>query len=159
MTEAVLGHVSLTIVSPAMRLLPNGMDSYAARALLLAIGLQESRFIHRAQINGPARGFWQFEKAGVAGVMQHGASRKHAESACSTVRVPFWRDEIWASLEFNDVLAAAFARLLLWTSPRPLPTEGEGEYAWDYYISCWRPGKPHRTTWDDFYKLAWRSVG
>ena len=28
--------------------------------MLLAIGLQESRFVHRRQIGGPACGFWQF---------------------------------------------------------------------------------------------------
>ena len=48
------------ILDPAAKLLP-GMDSAKARVMLLAIGLQESRFEHRRQIGGPARGFWQFE--------------------------------------------------------------------------------------------------
>ena len=38
--------------------------STAADVLLLAIGLQESRFEHRQQIGGPARSFWQFERGG-----------------------------------------------------------------------------------------------
>ncbi|MCV6902125.1 MAG: hypothetical protein NTT76_05400, partial [Achromobacter xylosoxidans] len=51
-----------TGISPALALLPAGMDTQAAHVMLLAIGLQESRFTHRQQIGGPARGFWQFEK-------------------------------------------------------------------------------------------------
>ena len=49
-------------VRPAMALLPARMDTPEADCMLLAIGLQESRFVHRRQIGGPARGFWQFEK-------------------------------------------------------------------------------------------------
>ena len=48
----------------ACSLLPARMDTRAARALLVAIGLQESRFEHRRQIGGPARGFFQFEAMG-----------------------------------------------------------------------------------------------
>lgn len=52
------------ILDPALKLLPS-MDSVRARMMLLAIGLQESRFEHRRQLgNGPARGFWQFESGG-----------------------------------------------------------------------------------------------
>jgi hypothetical protein len=50
------------IFDDAAKLLPF-MDSPKARVLSAAIGHQESRFIHRRQINGPARGFWQFERA------------------------------------------------------------------------------------------------
>src|SRR5690606_35531315 len=57
---------------PAYALLPSRMDSDRATVMLLAIGLQESRFEHRRQIKGPARGFWQFERGGgVRGVMTH----------------------------------------------------------------------------------------
>ena len=39
------------ILDPSLKLLP-GMDSPKARMMLLAIGLQESRFEHRRQIGG-----------------------------------------------------------------------------------------------------------
>ena len=48
-------------LEPALKLLPEKMDSQAARAELVAIGLQESRLKYRAQIGGPARGYHQFE--------------------------------------------------------------------------------------------------
>ena len=48
----------------AFALLPPAMDTPDARVLLLAIGLQESKFSHRLQIGGPARGYWQFEQGG-----------------------------------------------------------------------------------------------
>ena len=61
------------------------------------------------------------------------------------------------ALATADPLAAAFARLLLWTDPRPIPS-GSPQAAWDYYIRNWRPGKPHRHTWDAFYRQAEQAV-
>ncbi|MGL5703631.1 MAG: hypothetical protein ACRCW5_11040, partial [Cetobacterium sp.] len=50
-----------TIINPALELLPSKMNSDKAKVMLLAIGLQESRLIHRRQIRGPAKSFLQFE--------------------------------------------------------------------------------------------------
>ncbi len=77
---------------PAMALLPARMDTSEARCMLLAIGLQESRFVHRRQIGGPARGFWQFERGtpasrgGVWGVFLHAASRDWLAELCRARR-------------------------------------------------------------------------
>lgn len=50
--------ITTQAIEPALSLLPARMDSSRARAMLLAIGLQESRFEYRRQMNnGPARGF------------------------------------------------------------------------------------------------------
>ena len=49
-----------TIIEPTLRILPPMMTSDAAKAMLLAIGMQESRLTHRKQIGGPAMGLWQF---------------------------------------------------------------------------------------------------
>ena len=66
------------VYAETMQLLPAKMDSPQARAMLKAIALQESRFEHRKQIGGPARGFWQFEQGGgVRGVLNHPYSREH----------------------------------------------------------------------------------
>lgn len=141
---------------------PNGK---AAEALLLAIGLQESRFKVRDQIVpgkapgqvGPATGYWQFEKGGgVAGVMQHHLTADIARKAASDAGVPFTRDAIWRHLATpaGDELAAVFARLLLFTDARPLPpaTVEAEEDAYQYYLRNWRPGKPHRETWGAFWR-------
>jgi hypothetical protein len=150
-------------IAPALALLPPHMDSREARVMLLAIGLQESRFMFRFQKiagrpyqKGPARGFWQFERAGgVHGVMVHPASGDLAERICIERAVPFDSVLIHARLETDDVLAAAFARLLLWTDRDPLPGVDAGvDIAWNYYLRNWRPGKPHRETWDAFHAQA-----
>lgn len=138
-----------------------------AEAMMLAIGLQESRFIHRDQVVpgklagqvGPATGFWQFEKGGgVAGVMQHAMTADIARHVAAASAIAFDRDVIWRSFATpaGDQLAAAFARLLLFTDPRPLPeaaAESE-EAAWQCYVRNWRPGKPHRDTWGGFWSQA-----
>ena len=142
------------ILTPAAKLLPS-MNSPKANFMLLAIGFQESRFEHRRQIGGPARGFWQFEQGGgVRGVLMHKASSYDAAKICHARGVGSSAKEVYERLEHDDILACCFARLLLWTDPRPLPMVGDVETAWDYYERNWRPGKPHRKTWDDMYQRA-----
>jgi hypothetical protein len=72
--------------------------------------------------------------------------------------VPATDAAVYAALEHDDVLAAAFARLLLWTDPEPLPAVGEVQRAWALYLRTWRPGKPHRQTWDALYAQTMEEV-
>lgn len=147
-------------ITPALALLPAGMDTPAARVMLLAIGLQESRFVHRRQIGGPARGFWQFEKGtrasrgGVWGVYLHAASKDRLAALCKARSVTCDPDAIYAALEYDDVLAAGVARLLLWTDPKALPPVGDAEAGWALYLRTWRPGRPHPQTWAELYRQA-----
>ncbi|MFY1881496.1 hypothetical protein ACOTCJ_18150 [Achromobacter xylosoxidans] len=147
-------------IGPALAVLPAGMDTSAARVMLLAIGLQESRFLHRRQIVGPARGFWQFEKGtrasrgGVWGVFLHAASKAHLVALCRARSVACDPDAIYSALEYDDVLAAGVARLLLWTDPKALPAVGDAGAGWSLYLRTWRPGKPHPHTWPDLYRQA-----
>ena len=161
-----LSEIRERAIAPALALLPARMRSDAAEVLLLAIGLQESRFQHRRQLvgtpprpTGPATGFWQFERGGgVIGVLQHRASRDHALTLCAARGVEPVSQSVWQALQHDDVLAAGFARLLLWTDPHRLPALGDAQAAWDLYIRTWRPGKPHRQTWDALYAQALREA-
>ena len=144
-----------TAIAPALALLPANRDTREARVMLLASGLQESRFLHRRQIGGPARGFWQFEQGGgVRGVLMHPFSRDLAYSVCDEREVAATARDVYNTLEHDDVLAAAFARLLLWTDFQRLPSLGDAEGAWALYLRTWRPGKPHPETWPDLYRQA-----
>lgn len=143
-----------TIIAPAAKLLPS-MDSPKARMMLLAIGFQESRFEHRRQVGGPARGFWQFEQGGgVKGVLLHKSSAYDATKICYARGVGSSVKDVYERLENDDILACCFARLLLLTDPKPLPLIGDLDGSWAYYLRNWRPGKPHRDTWDDMYARA-----
>ena len=145
-------------IRPALTLLPSRMDSPEAVALLLAIGGQESRFEHREQIRGPARGFYQFESAGIAGVLRHHASAQLSSEVCETLHYPATVEAVHAAVRDNDVLATVFARLLLWTHPAALPGRADADGAWAYYLALWRPGKPHAKTWPTYHALAWRQI-
>lgn len=150
-----LSQIIETAVNPALALLPSAMDTPQARVMLLAIGLQESRFVHRRQIGGPARGFWQFEKGGgVRGVLTHASTREQAQLVSKARGVPATADAVYDALDKDDVLAAAFARLLLWSDPKALPALGDADAAWALYLRTWRPGKPHPQTWPDLYRQA-----
>lgn len=153
MIEIIAAH----IIPAAYAVLPPAMASPQATALLLAIGLQESRFTARHQEHGPARGFWQFETAGVHGVLTHERSAGPIRAALQRLcyREPFDVSPLQLALEHNDVLAACFARCLLWTDPDPLPERTNAVAGWSFYRSLWRPGRPRVETWATNYRGAW----
>lgn len=147
------------IILPALAILPPPMTSIRAQVMLLAIGQQESGLTHRRQLGGgPARGLWQFERAGIQGVLHHPATMEHAASVCWRCANAGTTAAVYHQIESDDILACAFARLLLWTLPGALPVRGQAEEGWRQYIAAWRPGKPHRHTWDEFYEEAWATV-
>lgn len=150
-------------VDQAFALLPKEMDVPLVRVLHAAIGYQESRYEHRRQVisvlgelreSGPACGYWQFEKGGgVKGVMQFGGKvQELAEKVCKARGVRWDREAVWLALVKDDVLAAAFARLLIYTDPHRLP--GTAQAGWEMYQRVWRPGKPHPATWARAYAFA-----
>ncbi|MFY2035866.1 hypothetical protein ACOTDT_18905 [Achromobacter xylosoxidans] len=142
-----------TAITPALALLPARMDTPEARVMLLAIGLQESRFIDRRQLvgsppqpTGPAKSFWQAEQGGgmVSGVRTHGATRDLAAQLYRARGVAADNAAIWNAIEQDDVLAAGLARLLLWSDPALLPVVGDEQGAWNLYLRTWRPGAYER---------------
>ena len=155
-------------IDPGLALLPSAMDTPAARVLMLAICGQEADFHHRWQVvdrarphvMGPARGLWQFERGGgVRGVLTHASSRTHAEDLCRLRGVPATLDGVYNALHADDVLAAGFARLLLWTDAAPLPAVGDVETAWKLYLRTWRPGAYTRGTEEQRSKLRAKWAG
>jgi hypothetical protein len=148
----------LELLDKAMKGYP-AWDTPRARHLLIAIGLQESRLKYREQVipnrkpgtKGPALGLWQFERGGgVRGVLNHPVSAPAARILVGSQP----EHDVWLALEKDDVLAAKFARLLLLTDPRPLPSRSNTQAGWNYYIRNWRPGKPHPETWGKFWRQA-----
>ena len=150
--------VDAWVLPTAYQLLPSEMRSPEAHAMLLAIGLQETGFLERRQLEGgPARGLWQFERGGgTAGVLSHPDSKPHAMKVLRELHYPEPAvAAVHVALEHNDILAAAFARLLLWTLPDRLPKRGQPWVAWAQYLKAWRPGEPRRATWSAYYTRAW----
>lgn len=148
--------VPFNAIRKALDLLPRQMTSDRALVMLYAIGLQESRFEHRRQVikrggklvpEGPAKGFWQFERGGgCKGIVEHQATRFWAHHLCASRGVAFNATAIWNAIEHDDVLAAGCARLLLFADPRVLPDITDEQGAWNLYIRQWRPGAWSRGT-------------
>lgn len=154
MTDELLDEITRNAINPALALLPLKMNSPVAVMLLLAIGLQESGLCARCQIvqgggRGPARGLWQNERGGgVLGVLTNPATKFHAQRVCAALGVSPDSQTVWAALETNDVLAAAFARLILFADPRALPSKDDQAGGWALYADrAWRPGKPRPDEW------------
>ena len=148
------------ILPAALALLPAKMDTPEARAMLLCIALQESKFSHRRQVQGPARGYWQFEaRGGVMGVLAHQKTAMLAIGVCGWLDYDPSYPVVYEAIADNDILACAFARLLLWTLPYALPGQDEPDKGWAAYIAAWRPGRPHPETWAAHWDMAWAALG
>ena len=174
-----LKEINNRVITPMFELLGKNYDSVEARQMLLTIGLQESRFTSRRQLinkivdgkkmlvpEGPAIGFWQFElgnetsKGGVWGVLNHYRVGPIAKQFCRQLGIAADPKTVWRAMEVNDILACGFARLLLLADAKALPKIGSVEDAWECYAErTWRPGQPHRATWDGFYSQARKELG
>lgn len=141
----------MTLVSDirqGLALLPPQMGTRPTRIMLIAINGQENPRRLEQQVGGPARGDYQFEKGGgVKGVMTHAASKDHCKTVCKARGVQFDADAIYEAIGTDPILAAALARLLLWTDPKPMPAAGDEKGGWALYERVWRPGKPHPDRW------------
>lgn len=127
--------------------------------MILTICLQESKLTARRQVGGPARGYAQFEQGGgVTGVFNHPSTAGAVKIVCAALDVSPTIVGIYSALEQNDVLAAALARLLLWTLPNSIPPKENPEAGWLQYIAAWRPGAPHKDTWANNWSHAWAVV-
>ena len=134
--------------------------------MLLATGLQESAMNARVQGgrgtkrgNGPARSLWQFEKmGGVAEILTSPDTKDYAVPICRLLLYEPTPETVHAVMADNDILAAVFARLLLWRDPRPMPSPIEAQKGWSIYLRNWRPGKPHPETWPAYFARAWQVV-
>lgn len=147
----LLHRINSGSLSDGLRLLPRNMDSLRARALLLTIGLQESRFLYRRQMVGspprpvgPAVSFYQFETGGIRGLLTHRATKAHVQGLCKHFGLPPTERAIWEAMKTNDDLGAAVARLNLWWATDPLPEIDDVDRSWLYYLNCWRPGAVKR---------------
>lgn len=139
------------------------VDTVIARRFVLAIALQESGLAHRRQVssggleNGPAASFWQFEQGGgCAGVLRHPSAAARMRGVCADFNVEPTPAGLWEAIRYNDIVAAAAARLLVYTLPQGMPTTGTE--AWTQYVSAWRPGKPHPERWAANWALAGQVV-
>lgn len=168
--------------------LPPPMTSDEARLMMLAIQGQEDPGLIRYQLvkrtqrtlpenvisekwaKGPGRGAWQFEQGGgVKGVLEHPSTGAIATYACLKLDVLNSSGAVWRRLEHDDILSACFARLLLWSDPKPLPKIGDEEGAWNLYLRTWRPGAyangsemkraELRAKWHRNYKEAMTELG
>lgn len=154
--------MSFTAFGPIYRaacsLLPSALDTPNAKAMAIAAALQETRFDARRQIGGPAHGFWQFELGGVRGVLNHRASQPIIRSVLDRLDYDYAPETSYTAIEHNDVLAFAYARLLLYTLPQPLPERTDPAEGWRQYYDAWRPGKPYPEKWPANYAQAWQFI-
>lgn len=128
-------------IAAGLALLPPKMDTLSASVLLYATSRQENPKRLAQQVGGPAVGDYQFERGGgVRGVMTHHSVADITRHVCNERGVAFAAGPIYEALKNDPILAAALARLLYYTDPKPLPLAGDEAGAWELYLRTWRPG-------------------
>ena len=171
-SSEVVWHIWRHIFPAAFSLLPGKMDTPQARAQVLAIGFQESDFVARQQGGtrrkagqGPAKGFWQFEKAGGCPELLEPGLAVYTLTACAALGYPNpTAADLHEAIEHNDVLALIGARLLLYKDPRTMPESTQVDKGWQIYVARWRPGAvteggrravEARERWTGSFHRAW----
>ena len=140
--------------------LPPNMNTPQARVELCAIAGQESGLAVRQQRGGgPAHSLWQFEPNGITAVLRHWATSAYATEVCAAADIDATTDAVYTQMLLDDVLGCRFARLLLWSDSHALPTIGDADGAWAYYLRNWRPGTPDKARWAYWYNQATSAVG
>jgi hypothetical protein len=146
-----------TLFPVAFSIMGERFDSDQARAMLMAIALQESGLTHRTQHgSGPARSFWQFETIGIVGLFSNPRTESMLVDACEVLCVSPGVVDVYDAIEHNDVLALICARALLSQVPQRLPERDDPDGGWDQYVRQWRPGRPRRDSWNAHFSTAWQ---
>lgn len=155
-------------VDPALSLLPGSARTDEARAFLIAIALQETLLRKRRQAaDGPAHSYFQFELGTVELIWKHATTTKAAREICRTLDIAETPLGVFVAMEFHDILACYYARLLLLTVPRELPARRDVEEGWSQYVWTWRPGAVAKSQesaaraqmrWPSNYQDAWYAV-
>ena len=133
-----------------------------SHVLLLAIAGQETNY--RTRLQQPidfAHGWFQFELGGATkGVLSNSATSIIAKRLCANYNLVATPKAVWTTLgkPEGDNLAVGFARLLLWSDPKPLPAVGDEDAAYATYIKNWGPGKPDRARWRMVYPQAMKVI-
>lgn len=155
-------------VDPALSLLPPSTRTNEARAFLVAIALQETQLVKRRQAaDGPAHSFLQFELGTVELIWKHETTKKASREICRLLAIQEAPLAVFVAMEYNDVVACYFGRLLLLTVPRELPAHGDVDEGWSQYVGTWRPGAVAKggesaarakMRWPGNYLDAWHTV-
>lgn len=155
------------IIPAALSLLPEKMDSPEARAILVAIALQETALRHRYQVGVPEQGLregkfgfglWQFELPQVGLILRHDVVGPLARNVLKALVYDPGdppHERIHAAMEHNDILQAAFSRLLLWPDAAPLPKRDDVQGSLATYLRVWRPGRARPEIWPANWAAAW----
>lgn len=152
----MLAAIRRSILNPALALLPESLSGREAEVLLLTTGLAASGFRNRRDARSQGRGYWRAEPDGVmvGGVLRAVQTRDLAVAVCDARQVPPIAERVYSALEHDDVLAAALARLLLWSDPAGLPPLGDEAGAWACYQRHWAVDESDRRSWAIHYRLA-----
>jgi hypothetical protein len=156
-------------IRPALRVMPRKFQGPHAECMLAAIPAQETNYAsvyqldeHGQPIENLARGLYQFELGGVQATLVHESNFWLRPFLMRRGFISPTPEAIHYALPASSSLAVWIARSNLWWYHKPLvdpiADAQHEEESWQYYLFCWRPGKPHRELWHDAWYNAVAAV-
>ena len=122
-TKQQATYFQYSIIQPTLRHL--GLWSLAANELLLGTALIESNLIHRRQLGGRARGFFQMEPATHNDIWENFLKYRAQVGDRVKQLLTSERDDKIVELEVNDKYACAMARVHYLRVSAPPPQAGD----------------------------------
>lgn len=154
-------HALETIIVPTLAPLGAPFDTRDARLMLVAAGMQESRFEARDQgdpdVPGPARGLWQFEKIACRDFVERGHRRLQHAVRCRRAIGVLEPMRLWWLIgepRFDPVACLLARDALFRHVAEPLPQPGDVDEAWRQYVAAWKPGQRDRERWTRSYAAS-----
>ena len=145
--------------SAAMALLPAHLTCAESKAMLIAIAMQSSQFSFRRELMGHDRSFWALgAQTHIKVVAEHELTRGPIAAVCDALCYDTSVFSAYMAVEHNDILACAYARLLLSLVPGKLPSRDQPQLGWDQYLAVWRPSHPRPEPWPVHFRRAWDAV-
>lgn len=139
--------------------IPSIRASVEEQVMLCAIPGQESGWQNVQQADGGiARGFYQQQQNDLGDILANPATDAKAVIVCLKLGISPTAMSVYTALLGNTKLQIAFARLNLWSDPKPLPKVGDLDEAYACYLRVWRPGAPSAARWADVYPAALAAV-
>jgi hypothetical protein len=149
------------VIRPGLAWIGGPQDSPAAARMLLAIALHESGLEHRVQVGRDgkklphlARGYWQFEPAGVRAAISHPSNEWLRAKLPELGYAGAAAKDLHHAVAHSELLMVLLARGLLWPDRARLADAEETERAYRIYDGCWRPGAKRPAAWPGCWSKA-----
>lgn len=138
------------VIEPGLIKLPDHLNTVEAEAMLLAIGMQETKFELSNCVNSDRMGFFRVSTRDIIKLITIDWTSKLLLDIANGAN-KFINELVLEDAHF----CALCARLMLSITGESLPNlNSDPSESWNLYLKTWKPDNPKRETWDAYWMHA-----